>query len=312
MSLGMICSSELAGCGPVRLKIHRRNQPERSKQVSKASARSGCVFAVVCRIIDGNRFQVRLSRKIDKLFSRELLPSVWEHICRWTHPVSPRKILATIDRHKLAALPERYPARAGARKINAYEDAAYWVGVNVRRVQDLWLDRATPLRIFDLGSGPGYFLYICRLFGHEGLGLDTDENPLFRGTTELFNVPRVIARISPQTPLPEIGKKFDLVTASAFPGSNADQAENGGSGQRPIGDSLSATFARDFLIRTAACSSNSIRALTAHLSSRRSCAPASSTKARASSAPRRFLERMRLAARTCNRGRARPPGAPTS
>jgi SAM-dependent methyltransferase len=158
-------------------------------------------------------FPVRFSRKIDKLFSIELFQSFWEHLCRGTHPISARKILATIDREKLVALAERYPPRAGARKINAYEDAVYWVGVNVRRVQDLWLDRTPPLRILDLGSGPGYFLYICRLFGHEGLGLDTDENPLFRGTTELFNVPRVIARISPQTPLPEIGKKFDLVTA---------------------------------------------------------------------------------------------------
>jgi SAM-dependent methyltransferase len=156
---------------------------------------------------------VRFSRKIDKLFSRELLPSVWEHLCRWTHPISTRKILATIDHDKLTALPEHYPARAGARKINAYEDAVYWVGVNVRRVQDLWLDRTAPLRILDLGCGPGYFLYVCRLFGHQGLGLDTDDNPLFRGTTEMFDVRRVIARIEAQTPLPELGDKFDLVTA---------------------------------------------------------------------------------------------------
>ena len=155
---------------------------------------------------------MKLSRKIDKLFSFELLQSFWEHLCRWTHPVSARKILATIDRAELARLRERYRDRADARKINAYEDAAYWIGVNVRRVQDLWLDRTAPLRILDLGCGPGYFLYISQLFGHEGLGLDTDENPLFRGTTELFDVRRIIARIAPQTPLPDLGEKFDLVT----------------------------------------------------------------------------------------------------
>jgi SAM-dependent methyltransferase len=159
-----------------------------------------------------HHFQVRLSRKIEKLFSAELLQSAWEHLRRWSHPISARKILATINRTKLATLAERYPARAGARKINAYEDAGYWIGVNVRRVQDLWLDRAPPLRILDLGCGPGYFLYICRLFGHQGLGLDTDENPLFGGMTELLGVRRVIARIAPQTPLPEVGEKFDLVT----------------------------------------------------------------------------------------------------
>jgi len=155
---------------------------------------------------------VRLSRKFQKLFSRDAAQSLWEHACRWTHPLSSRRILATIDRTELERLREQYPYRPNARKINAYEDAAYWIGVNVKRVQDLWLDRSPPLQILDLGSGPGYFLYLCRLFGHEGLGLDPDDEPFFRGTTQFFDVRRVIARINPQTPLPDLGKKFDLVT----------------------------------------------------------------------------------------------------
>lgn len=170
---------------------------------------------------------MNFARKIEKVVSPELLQSAWEHLCRWTHPVNTRQILATIDQAKLATLAERYPPRAGARKINSYEDARYWVGVNVRRVQDLWLDRAAPLRILDLGSGAGYFLYICRLFGHEGLGLDTDENLLFRATTELFDVRRVIARIEPQTPLPEIGEKFDLVTGHRVCFHRLERARNG-------------------------------------------------------------------------------------
>ena len=61
-----------------------------------------------------------------------------------------------------------------------YEDAAHWIGVHVAHAQDLWLDRTPPLRILDLGCGAGYFLYVCRFFGHEGIGVDTDEEPLFR------------------------------------------------------------------------------------------------------------------------------------
>jgi SAM-dependent methyltransferase len=155
---------------------------------------------------------VRLSHKFQKLFSRDAGQSLWEHVCRSTHPVSARRILETIDRIELERLRERYPYRPNARKINAYEDAKYWIGVNVRRAQDLWLDRSPPLQILDLGCGAGYFLYLCRLFGHEALGFDTDEEPFFRGTTEFFNVRRVIGRIEPQTPLPDLGKKFDLVT----------------------------------------------------------------------------------------------------
>jgi SAM-dependent methyltransferase len=160
-----------------------------------------------------HRFRVQLSRKFQKLFSRDAAQSLWEHACRWTHPVSSRRMLATINRAELEKLRERYPYRPNARRINAYEDAAYWIDVNVKRVQDLWLDRSPSLQILDLGCGPGYFLYLCRLFGHEGLGLDPDEEPFFRGTTQFFGVRRVIARINPQTPLPDLGKKFDLVTA---------------------------------------------------------------------------------------------------
>jgi SAM-dependent methyltransferase len=159
-----------------------------------------------------HRFGVRLSRKFQKLFSVDAVQSLWEHICRWTHPVSAQRILATIDQAELERLRKHYPYRPNARRINAYEDAAYWVGVNIKHIQDLWLDRAPPLEILDLGCGAGYFLYLCRLFGHEGVGLDTDDDAFWGGTTQLLGVRRIIARIDPQTPLPDLGKKFDLVT----------------------------------------------------------------------------------------------------
>jgi ribosomal protein L11 methylase PrmA len=120
---------------------------------------------------------VRLSHKFRKLFSRDAAESLWENVSRWIHPVNSRRILAGINRTDLENLRERYPYRPNARKINAYEDAAYWIGVNVKRAQDLWLDRSRPLDILDLGCGAGYFLYLCRLFGHNGLGFDTDEEP---------------------------------------------------------------------------------------------------------------------------------------
>ncbi len=156
---------------------------------------------------------MRVSQKFQKLFTRDAAESLWEHACRWTHPISTRGILATIDKAELVRLREDYPYRPNARKINAYEDANYWVGVNVKRVQDLWLDRSPPLDILDLGCGPGYFLYLCRLFGHQGLGLDPDDEPFFRGTTKFFGVSRVVARINAQAPLPDLGTRFDLVTA---------------------------------------------------------------------------------------------------
>jgi SAM-dependent methyltransferase len=156
---------------------------------------------------------VQLSRKIEKLLSPDVFLSAWEHVCRWTHPINAREIVATIDRDELGRLRARYPARTNAREINLYENAAYWIGVNLRRVQDLWLDRTPPLRILDLGCGPGYFLYISELFGHSGIGLDTPDEPLFEGLTQLLKIQRVITRIERQVALPDLREKFDLVTA---------------------------------------------------------------------------------------------------
>ena len=92
-----------------------------------------------------------------------------------------------------------------APRINRFSDVDHWLKINIERAQDLWLDRSPPLRILDLGCGPGYFLYVCKQLGHEGVGVDIDEQPLFRETTALLGVRRVIFRIEPQTPLPDLG-----------------------------------------------------------------------------------------------------------
>src|SRR5437868_571915 len=123
-------------------------------------------------------------------------------MARWTHQVSQGRILDTIDQQALDRLRERYPRNPDSPQINRFEDARYWVRINLKRVQDLWVDRSPPMRIFDLGCGSGFFLYICRFFGHDVLGLDRDTNPLFRGTTELLRVPRVVCEIEPFVPLP--------------------------------------------------------------------------------------------------------------
>lgn len=156
---------------------------------------------------------MKLSRKLQKLSSREALESLYEHLSRLLHPVSAQRVLATLDRTKVAKLREHYPCGANFPKINRFADVPGWIKINVERAQDLWLDRAPPQRVLDLGCGAGYFLYVCKCFGHEVLGLDLDDQQLFRDTLALFQVPRVIARIDPHVSLPDLGQKFDLIAA---------------------------------------------------------------------------------------------------
>jgi SAM-dependent methyltransferase len=156
---------------------------------------------------------MKLSHKVQKLFSRESAESVAEHVSRWTHPVNSRQILNTLDPNAVVDLEKRYPRGAQYPKINRWANIPYWIRINVERAQDLWLDRSRPLSTLDLGCGAGYFLYVCKYFGHDVLGLDLDEHPLFRDMLALFQVPRVVSRIDPNLPLPDLQRKFDLVAA---------------------------------------------------------------------------------------------------
>ena len=155
---------------------------------------------------------MNLARKVQKLFTAEAIESLFDHAKRWSHPVDEQKIVRGIDRKAWDDLRARYPQKPDAPRINRFSDVDHWLKINIERAQDLWLDRSPPLRILDLGCGPGYFLYVCKQLGHEGVGVDIDEQPLFRETTALLGVRRVIFRIEPQTPLPDLGGKFDLVT----------------------------------------------------------------------------------------------------
>jgi SAM-dependent methyltransferase len=157
--------------------------------------------------------RVRVSHTVGKLFSVDAVQSLSEHLTRWTHPVSAARILATVDQPALDRLREKYPRKPGSPQINRFEDARYWVRINLKRVQDLWLDRSEPMRILDLGCGSGFFLYICKLFHHDVVGLDRDTNPMFRAITEFLGVPRVAWDVEPFVPLPDLGEPFDLVTA---------------------------------------------------------------------------------------------------
>ena len=173
-------------------------------------------------------FRVRIADKIQKLLSPKAWQSLWEHLVRLTHPVDAGRILDTIDQKAMMQLRERYPRSPDCPQINRFEDARQWIGVSVERAQDLWLDRAPPpLRILDLGCGSGLFLYVCRFFGHDILGLDRDVNPLFRGATELLKVPRAVSEIDPGVPLPDLGEKFDLVTAYRICFQRMGREENG-------------------------------------------------------------------------------------
>ena len=160
---------------------------------------------------------MRFSHKIKKLLSGQGLASARKHTRRFFHktrvPLETTRIIETIDGPTFQQIRQRYAVEDPGEDWPKYLDLERWIEINIRRIREIELDLTRPKRVLDLGCGAGYFLHIAQLLGHEGLGLDLDDLPMFAEITRLIGVRRVISRIEPLTPLPDFGGRFDLITA---------------------------------------------------------------------------------------------------
>ncbi|HEX3818418.1 MAG TPA: methyltransferase domain-containing protein [Chthoniobacterales bacterium] len=168
---------------------------------------------------------MKLSHKLTKLVQPLTYRRTWRRVRRVLHPIAMKPLLAKIDGDRLQALRAEYgapPADAppGWRHYSKYLDLEKYLRLNIRRVQDLDLHRSPAKDILDIGCGGGFFLFVAQAQGHRGLGLDTGEIPVFDGLVDLLGVERVVYTINAFEPLPDLGRKFDLITAfsTAFHG----------------------------------------------------------------------------------------------
>lgn len=135
------------------------------------------------------------------------------------------QIIRTIDREKFEKIRARYGLENPGEDPPKYLELARWIDANLRRVRDLELDLGRRKRVLDIGSGTGYFLYICGLLGHDAIGIDLDETPMFNEMTNLLGVRRTVGRVQPFVPLLDLGAKFDVITAHmiCFNGHKSDR-----------------------------------------------------------------------------------------
>ena len=161
--------------------------------------------------------QVRFQHKIRKLVDGQSLASARKHTLRLLRtnrfPLNTKRVIETIDPAAFEQIRQRYAVANPGADWPKYLDLERWIGINIRRIRALELDVSRPKRILDLGCGAGYFLYIAQLLGHSGLGLDIDRVSMFREVTRLLSVHRVVQRIDAFRPLPDLGQKFNLITA---------------------------------------------------------------------------------------------------
>jgi SAM-dependent methyltransferase len=162
---------------------------------------------------------LRLSRKLGKILNGEAFESARRHTRaivrnrRFPARLKADAIVKSIDANGFEQIRRKYAVDDPGDAPPKYLDLQHWIRINLQRVRELGLDYAPPSRILDLGCGTGYFLYINKLLGHEILGLDVDDFPMFRELTKLLRIPRTIARIEAFQPLPKFDRKFDFITA---------------------------------------------------------------------------------------------------
>ena len=94
-----------------------------------------------------------------------------------------------------------------------YLDTDFYALVNLLRTFLLGLHRnKRRLRILDLGTGMGYFPFICSLYGHEAAGLDVDTTDLYNESVEMLGITRFTQALHAGQPM-RVPGKWDLITA---------------------------------------------------------------------------------------------------
>src|SRR5437868_14347046 len=144
---------------------------------------------------------MRFSHKIGKVISGEAFGSAKRHTRaflrnrRFPARITTPAIIASIDAAAFGEIRRKYAVEDPGDAPPKYLELKTWMQTNLQRVRELELDYAPPSSILDIGCGAGYFLYIAKMLGHNVLGLDMDNMPMFRELTELLRVPRIITQV---------------------------------------------------------------------------------------------------------------------
>ncbi len=121
--------------------------------------------------------------------------------------------IATIDTESLFALRKGAAERSLAIMDLKYFDLDFWIEQNLYRFFELDLMKHKGRRLLDIGTGFGYFPYICKYFGVRAEGLDRHGHRIYDEACEVLSVPKRNFTIQPGEPLPRYDYKFDFITA---------------------------------------------------------------------------------------------------
>ena len=120
-----------------------------------------------------------------------------------------------VDEARLDSLRRSYAERmrrASAESRYKYLDVAFFTLQKLLLARQLGLHRGPARRVLDIGTGGGHFPWVCRFYGHQSVAIDV-KNTFYDSLAACFDVQRIVVPVEAQTPLPDLGGRFDLITA---------------------------------------------------------------------------------------------------
>lgn len=161
---------------------------------------------------------------------RHLLRSLWSLVPR---PSASARLVTRVGRYDRLGAESRQFIAALRREIDAdefadiqrrhatdvdvvrrkYLDLETWLGRHLTHAEGLGLFGVSRRRILDIGTGNGYFPFICTRLGHDVVATDVDNVGVYDDLIALLGVRRIVHAVEMFRPLPDFGGRFDLVTA---------------------------------------------------------------------------------------------------
>lgn len=130
-------------------------------------------------------------------------------------------LLDRVDHERYQQLRDEYlsPQKIVSSALK-YLDPVSWFDQKFKFAFRLGLHEKPPMRILDIGTGPGHFLVIAEFYGHTIVGNEIPDHlhpegqtHLYNALSEIYGTRRIKYRITPFEPLDALAGEYDLVTA---------------------------------------------------------------------------------------------------
>ena len=139
-----------------------------------------------------------------------------ELLWKWIWHLIPEKYYMTkhgVDSEKFYQIKKKYQETPELSKGLKYLRFNVRFKGRLNFARKLKLHQSAPKRILDIGTGVGYFPFICNSMGHRCTAFDLGDFPLFNEMIEFLKVDRKVYAVKEFEPLPPVKEKFDLITA---------------------------------------------------------------------------------------------------